>query len=268
MNLEIAAQCINILGAFCGRRDIPLLTSFELKKRYGFEQADIMVLFGGSIPCGGDVLANAMQNKIAKKYIIVGGAGHTTDTLRMKMHEQCPEVAVAGLPEAKIFANYLKYKYDLEPDYLECNSTNCGNNITYLLELLKEFHIVYESVILCQDATMQLRMTAGFQKYIPDVTVINYAAYCANVLVRGDRLSFEAVPWGMWDMEHYIALLAGEIARLSDDLYGYGPKGKNYIAHVDIPLEVRHAFEILKETNGDIVRTANPIYASSQDVIR
>ena len=115
---------------------------------------------------------------------------------------------------------------------------------------------------------MQLRMTAGLKKYVPDVTIINYAAYRADVLERGDKQTFEAVPWGMWDMDHYIALLAGEIARLSDDLNGYGPKGKNYIAHVDIPLEVRHAFEMLKETYGDIVRTANPIYASGQDVIR
>ncbi len=76
------ADNINILGKFCGKRDIRLLTKEELQNKYCINQADVMVLFGGSVLCGGDVLAAAMHNDIAKKYIIVGGAGHTTDTLR------------------------------------------------------------------------------------------------------------------------------------------------------------------------------------------
>ena len=43
------AKAINILEEYCGKRDI---------------------------------LAEAIQNEVAKKYIIVGGAGHTTETLR------------------------------------------------------------------------------------------------------------------------------------------------------------------------------------------
>nr|WP_319487335.1 YdcF family protein [uncultured Caproiciproducens sp.] len=262
MDQKRIVQCINTLGAFCGRRDIPLLTSQELKKKYGFEQADILVLFGGSILCGGDVLANAMQNRIAKKYIIVGGAGHTTETLRIKMHQQFPAIATAGLPEAKVFASYLKFNYDLEPDYLECNSTNCGNNITFLLDLLKEHHMAFHSIILSQDATMQLRMAAGLRKYEPDVTIINYATYCVDVVIKDERLTYTEIPSGMWDMEHYITLLMGEIPRLSDDIEGYGPKGKNYIAHVDIPHDVRSAFGLLKGNYRNMVREANPLYTS------
>lgn len=262
MDQKRIAQCINTLGAFCGRRDVALLTSPELKKKYGFEQADVLVLFGGSILCGGDVLANAMQNRIAKKYIIVGGAGHTTETLRIKMHQQFLVIAAAGLPEAKVFAGYLKFKYDLEPDYLECNSTNCGNNITFLLDVLKEHHVGFHSIILCQDATMQLRMAAGLRKYDPDVTIINYATYCVDVEIKDKKLTYAEVPLGMWDMKRYITLLMGEISRLSDDIEGYGPKGKNYIAHVDIPHDVRSAFGSLEENYGNMVREANPLYAS------
>lgn len=262
MDQKRIAQCINTLGAFCGCRDISLLTSQELKKKYGFEQADVLVLFGGSILCGGDVLPNAMQNRIAKKYIIVGGAGHTTEALRIKVHQQFPAITTVGLPEAKVFAGYLKFKYDLEPAYLECNSTNYGNNITFLLDLLKEHHVAFHSIILCQDATMQLRMAAGLRKYEPDVTIINYATYCIDVAIKDERLTYAGVPLGMWDMEHYITLLMGEIPRLSDDIEGYGPKGKNYIAHVDIPHDVRSAFGSLKESYGNMVREANPLYAS------
>ena len=145
---------INILGQFCGKRDISELTSEQLKNKYGIEQADVMVLFGGSILCGGEIMANAMKNKIAKKYVIVGGAGHTTETLRVKMHEEFPNIETDGLPEAQVFAKYLKHQYNLEADFLECKSTNCGNNITYLLELLKDHGISeYHSVAGCYYAT-------------------------------------------------------------------------------------------------------------------
>ena len=49
----------------------------------------------------------------------------------------------------------------------------------------------------------------------------------------------------MWDMERYISLLLGEIPRLRDDSDGYGPNGKNYLAHIDIPDSVTEAFENL-----------------------
>lgn len=86
MNSEIANN-INILGKFCGIRDINELSQENLLECYEIRQADVMVLFGGSILAGGDVLAEAINNNIAKKYIIVGGAGHTTETLRQIIHQ-------------------------------------------------------------------------------------------------------------------------------------------------------------------------------------
>ncbi|GAA0077654.1 DUF218 domain-containing protein YdcF [Clostridium sp. CTA-5] len=260
---EKIAENINILGKFCGKRDISMLASSELKLKYGLEQVDVMVLFGGSILTGGDVLAEAMKNRIAKKYVIVGGQGHTTETLRVKMHSEFPEIKTNGLLEAKVFAAYLKYKYNLEPDLLECESTNCGNNITYLLDLLKENNVSFKSIILSQDATMQNRMEAGLRKYISkDNIIINYAVYDAEVLVRDDELEFKQDIWGMWNMERYITLLMGEIPRLSDDSEGYGPNGKNYIEHVDVPIEVKNAFIELKKEYGSFIREANPLYSS------
>lgn len=265
MSIQKIADCINILGEFCGKRDIPELTQEQLQKNYGISQAEVMVLFGGSILCGGDVLAKAMQDNIAKKYVIVGGAGHTTETLRIRMHEEFPTIKTKGKPEAEVFARYLKYKYDMEVDFLECNSTNCGNNITYLLNMLKENNIEHKSIILSQDATMQNRMDAGFRKYVKDdVIVINYAVYAAKVVVKDDSLAYDEEIWGMWDMERYISLLLGEIPRLTDDENGYGPNGKDFIAHVEIPPEVREAFESLCENYSNLVREANPLYASKE----
>lgn len=52
----------------------------------------------------------------------------------------------------------------------------------------------------------------------------------------------------------------GEIPRLRDDADGYGPNGRGFIAHVDIPPEVEAAFAELRSDFS--VREANPLYAS------
>ena len=63
MNSKIATN-INTLGKFCGIRDINELSQEKLLEYYGIRQADVMVLFGGSILAGGDVLAEAIKNNI------------------------------------------------------------------------------------------------------------------------------------------------------------------------------------------------------------
>lgn len=256
-------ESINILGRFCGKRDIPTLAPQSLQAAIGQSQVDVMVLFGGSILCGGDVLAQAMTSGIAKCYGIVGGAGHTTETLRQKMHQAFPELETAGLPEAQVFAAYLRHRYGLTPDFLECQSTNCGNNITNLLDLLHSHNIPCRSILLCQDATMQRRMEAGLQKHVDkDMKILNYAVYCAEVTEEKGAITYTAPIWGMWDMAHYIRLLMGEIPRLRDDTQGYGPQGKDFIAHVEIPESVQMAFTRLQQIFPDSVREANSLYAS------
>ena len=261
----VIAENINILGEFCGKRDIDELTGEKLFERYNLTRADVMVLFGGSILAGGDVLARAIKEGIAEKYIIVGGAGHTTETLRRKVREEYPDIETEDLPEAEVFQKYLHNVYGCEADYLETESTNCGNNITYLLDLLREKSIPCRSIILSQDATMQNRMDAGMRKYVPeDAVIINYATYSAKILENGGGLQYAEQIHGMWTVERYVNLLMGEIPRLTDDLNGYGPKGRGYIAHVDIPEKVRAAFEELKEIYGSETREANPLYASKR----
>ena len=240
------AENINILAKFLGTRDIDALNQEELFKRYGIHQVDVMVLFGGSILEGGDVLAVGIKNFIAKKYIIVGGAGHTTDTLRQVVHLEYPDIETTDLSEAEIFQKYIKHVYGCKADYLETKSTNCGNNITYLLDLLKENNISFKSIILSQDASMQRRMAAG-------------------LLNQNDELVYEENIHGMWTIERYVNLLMGEIPRLSDDANGYGPNGKNYIVHVDIPENVKIAFEELKMVFGSETREANPLYATKMN---
>lgn len=260
MNLQATAENINTIAAFCAPRDFPTLTQTAVQAALGTPQADVMVLFGGSILAGGDVLAEAIRNKMAHTYVIVGGAGHTTEALRQRVHAEYPAIETAGLPEAEVFQRYLRTVHGCEADLLETQSTNCGNNISYLLDLLREHAVPCRSIILTQDATMQRRMAAVLAKLAPDIRCLNYAAYRAEVVVRNNTLTYAQNIHGMWDVDRYINLLMGEIPRLTDDADGYGPRGKNFIAHVDVPAEVCAAHAALQPVYG--TRTANPAFAS------
>jgi len=248
------ARDMDTLAEFLGVRDVPELTQEALREKYGFSQADVMVLFGGSILCGGDVLAQAMRERVAKKYIIVGGEGHTTQALRDLVQREYPQIKTAGLAEAQVYAEYLKLVHGLEADALECRSTNCGNNITNLLALMAGMGLECRSVILVQDATMQRRMAAGLRRHAPQILPISFASY--RVLLSDEN---SVMPRGMWDEERYLSLLLGEIPRLRDDERGYGPKGKGFIAHEEIPREVEEAF--LRLSKEAAVREADPAYA-------
>ena len=162
----------------------------------------------------------------------------------------------SAMQEAEIFQCYLQCRYGVQADFLETASTNCGNNITHLLLLLEKEKLPHESMILTQDGSMQRRMGATLRKFAPDTQIIHFSCYEAQV--KEDLSYTQAIP-GMWDINHYITLLLGEIARLRDDEQGYGPRGKNFIAHEDIPEQVEEAFRTL---NGYYeVRFANPEFA-------
>ena len=255
MRYEKIAEYINTLADFCGKRDISFLNKEELKNKYNINQADIMVLFGGSIIAGGDIFAQAIKEKIAKKYIIVGGYGHTTDTLINNIKEIMPNINYKT--EAEIFNEYIKNKYNAQADFLEIHSTNCGNNITNLLDIIKKEKLDFNNIILIQDSTMQLRMWAVIKKYIDEnIEVINYAAYKVKVINKDSKLIYNNYPLGMWNIDRYINLLMGEIPRLTDNKEGYGPKGKDFLIHIDIPEEAEKAFLELKKYYPNMVREA------------
>lgn len=273
MTAEQLAADINELAGFLGPRDVPALTPDALEGAVGTRRADVMALFGGSILAGGDVLADAMRAGAARTYVIVGGAGHTTEALRARVRELCPDVDFADdAPEADVFAAYLGSRHGLAADLLERASTNCGNNVTCLLGLLAERGVPCESLVIAQDATMQRRMEAGVRREAPGMRVVNYATYavrvepCPNADARAeaslDDLRIVDPPLGMWELSRYVSLLMGEVPRLTDDEGGYGPRGRGYIAHVDVPVGVSAAWGRLREALPGLVRVANPAFAT------
>jgi hypothetical protein len=262
MATEQTARSVNTLVRFCARRDVDALTRDAVVAFTGGE-ADVAILFGGSILAGADVFAEAMRKRVASHYMVVGGEGHTTDALRVHLQQRMGwrDVA-ASSTEAALFDRYLRERYGLSADLLEQHSTNCGSNVENAISLLRAERIPQHRLVLVQDATMQQRMDAGFRRHAaPETQVVNYASHQTTVQCVDGVLAYVAAPPGMWEIDRYVSLLIGEIPRLTDDADGYGPNGRGYIAHVDVPPEVQRAFDHLQETTGFAPRTASSRWA-------
>ena len=264
-HLHILAEAANTLTRFLGIRDLPKLRRSLLQGKYGIDQADVMILFGGTIPFGCDVAAAAWKRHLARHMMIVGGIGHTTQSLRDKFSARYPQMETIDKPEAEMIADYLSREHSIHDILLETKSTNCGNNVTYALAKLRDSGIAAKTILIMQEPSMQRRMSAGFCKELgdsSDTLIINYAPYLPRLTVINNSLSFVRQYWGLWDINHYITLLLGDISRLRDDENGYGPKGKGFIPHVDIPPEVEKAFQLLNSSHLGTIRKANPAFTS------
>ena len=109
---------------------------------------------------------------------------------------------------------------------------------------------------------MSLRTKASFEKAFEDLQLLQRPHFLAcpivvpevhaangqleYVLDSADDLRAE----DLWEMNRLCELLVGEVTRLKDDENGYGPNGKAFIGHVDVPVEVEAAAIRVRETLG------------------
>lgn len=275
------AEAANTIARWLGVRDVHALTRVALRCEEGIPEgkADLFVLFGGGVTGSVDVLAGAIQMGVARRYAIVGGRGHSTYWLDQAMERELPtrDDARCTRPrpgiesEAEMLAALLEKRHGLHVDLLETLSTNCGNNITYLFDLLDEVGLQPKSVILCQDATMQRRMDATWRRQAQDreafarTRLVNWASYRAELTWRDGCLAWAHAPEGIWEVDRYLDLLLGEVVRLSDDERGYGPRGSGFVVHVDVPDEVRQAAELIRASIGQDGRPPDARYAEGLD---
>jgi uncharacterized SAM-binding protein YcdF (DUF218 family) len=191
---------------------------------------DLMLLFGGSLPSGWDQAAAALRSGRVGTLMLVGGQGHTTDMLRRLVG------AGTKTTEAELMASHLRHKHGIERVLLERTSTNCGNNVTLARDLAFHHGLRPRTVALVQEPTMQRRMDAVFRLVWPEGVPVNRPA-----------------PDGRdtWPRDRWISLVMGEVPRLRDDQRGYGPRGRGFIAHVDVPNEVDVAHASLLDAHPD-----------------
>ncbi|MEU4156527.1 ElyC/SanA/YdcF family protein [Actinoplanes sp. NPDC026670] len=258
---EVIAH-LNALVGFCAQRDVGELTRDAVDEAAG-GGLDVAILFGGSILAGGDLFAKAIADRVADRFMIVGGQGHSTDVLRAAMRDRMGWDDVADLTEAALFDRYLTERYGVRADLLEHESTNCGDNVRNALALLAAERVAHRRILLIQDASMQRRMDAGFRLLAPDARIVNFAAHRTPVELIDGEPGFSAPPAGMWPVDRYVSLLMGEIPRLTDDNDGYGPAGRGFIAYVAVPAGVKRAYESLRSAGAGAPRPADQRWAGA-----
>jgi uncharacterized SAM-binding protein YcdF (DUF218 family) len=211
-----------------------------------------------------EIAAKAMRRGLAAQLLVVGGVGHSTHHLRWAIaeHPHYAEVPVEGRGEAEIFGDVLRLRgVEAHRILLETESTNCGDNALRARELLEKLELRPQSIILIQDPTMQRRTHASFLQAWrdqPQVRFLNYSPFVPRVAAEGGKLALIEQPWQQWSLDRYLSLVMGEIPRLDDSETGYGPRGRGFIPHVEIPDRVRAAHRRLMDAKGLSTRVALP----------
>ena len=252
-------NCLNSIGRFLAKRDLSQLTKESLKKNFGIEKVDVLILLGSAITYNIKVAVEAYENRLCNKILICGGIGHSTELLReaVRKHKDYSDINTYDKSEADIIYEIILKHFNIpkEDIIIENKSTNCGDNAIKAIEVLDKLDISYDSLLLIQDPTMQLRTYLGFLKVLKDkhkVKVLNYAPF---IPILNEKLEFNNNDVdGIWSLDRYAELILGEIPRLRDDKNGYGPKGANYIEHIDIPKQIEVHYLTLSNILGKETR--------------
>ena len=268
---------INTISSFLAFNQLDSLTSLPPSS------SRVVVLCGSAIlPTASAVFSSlAHSPTLASTLVICGGIGHSTQLLYDAVrahpvyHPLASDTSLSGLPESRVLFQILQR---FHPDALsrfeeaggkvlvEEQSTNCGANAVETRKVLEENEVSgpgLEEVVVVQDPTMARRTVAGFEKVYADAVTKPKFICCPTFTpvvenAAGDAkvLGFVAPPANppgdmLWKMPRFIDLLLGEIPRLRDDENGYGPRGKGFIAYVEVPEEVEEAWRTLNEEFGD-----------------
>lgn len=244
------------MAAFLAEDDLGALDAPALLRAAGVEAVDCLVLLGNSVLHTAERAFEAFTAGLARRLVLSGGVGHSTPFLREALAGQPRYRALdaPGLSEAELLARVAVARFGIDPAalLLETRSTNCGENALRTRELLDRTGPAPRTLLLIQDPTMQRRTHASFRRAYqgaPAPRLLNHPTFVPRVVVAGGELRLDGPERaGLWPMERFAALVMGEIPRLRDDAGGYGPRGRGFIAHVDVPDEVEAAHARLAET--------------------
>lgn len=157
-----------------------------------------------------------------------------------------------GRAEASILADIAHQFWQIphEKIWVEDQSTNCGENARFSVALISQAAQNIHTAIVVQDPTMQRRTMATFRRVTgdnPDAPRwLSCPGFIPQLQLVNTRPEFVGGNSGIWTIDRYLSLLTGELPRLHDDENGYGPRGRDFIVHVEIPHEVETAWQVIQ----------------------
>lgn len=274
--MQDLSKDVNTIATFLAHNQIPSLPTCD--------PVDCIIICASSVLYQTSYVLQAIQDRpsLAKILVLVGGIGHSTNLIydavsRHPVYHKIKENGdVVGLPESHVLQKILNHSSNIpKPDHggpkilIEDRSINCGANAVETRKVLDQHGITGPiSCIVVQDPTMSLRTIASFEKAYEDVPAAERPTFKAcPVFVPETRMESGRLEYvvdvedglrdelrlrrdNLWEKQRFCELLVGEVTRLKDDDNGYGPKGKRYIGHVDVPEDVVRAARRVKEVFG------------------
>lgn len=185
------------------------------------------------------------------RLLISGGIGHSTGLLAeaVDSHPVYRKALAGQTSEARLLGDIAAMFLGLDQSQLllEDASTNCGENGLFSRRFLEETGNKPSSMLLIQDPLMQRRTDASFRQAWANTkcpSIINWPVQVPRLGYRNERIDYLQSPNSKkWTPDRFLSLLTGEIQRLRDDENGYGPRGRGFLPHVDIPPEVEIAWQ-------------------------
>jgi uncharacterized SAM-binding protein YcdF (DUF218 family) len=254
------ADDINVLSRYFAEDDFggEALTSNHLRS------VGVIVLLGNQVVATLTHACTVAQIAPHAVLLFSGGVGHATKSLYENLcsteYIKAQRDFSATTPEADIYASLAQSAFDIPAHRIvvENRSTNCGENSRFSIRALKDAGLERKTVLLLQDPTIQRRSMLTWQReaeaagvgarphshptFVPRVESALDGAICIH----------SAHAKASWTLARLVGMLMGEIQRLRDDETGYGPRGRNYFDHVDIPAEVLDSYARL--AGSDFVR--------------
>jgi hypothetical protein len=257
------SEDVNTISTFLSHEEVQLGFHTNTPQHY-----DAIVLCVSAIFHCAETVFQAIQQRgtsLTSTLVLCGGIGHSTPHLYTAV-AQNPRYAhlaerIHGLPEAQVMETIFNTCYPTDNAnnsgvkvLIEDQSTNCGANASETKKLLHKHgvSVVGGRVLIIQDPTMSLRTKMSFAKVFEDDGVVFEACptFVPKVIEEDGRLRFDESRGvreeELWDMDRFLGLILGEIVRLMDDEMGYGPRGKGFIGHVDVPDAVLDAYSRLE----------------------
>lgn len=216
---------------------------------------DAIVLLGNQVVETLTAACTLLERAPAAALLLSGGVGHSTpllyENLRNSIYGQYvqQELVLEKMAEAEMFAAIAQAAFGIPAGRIriDSRSKNSAENARYSLEILQERGLDGPLLIL-QDPTMQRRsvLTWTREAYLAgsDARTLSHAVFVPEVEPGPDgalRLAKDQAH-GTWTLERFLGLIMGEIERLHDDENGYGPRGKDFLPHVDIPEAVYESY--------------------------
>jgi len=220
---------------------------------------NVIVLLGNQVIRALTHACQLAQTHQRATLLFSGGFGHATRFLYENLATSRYSSQIRDrqltpyMGEAELYAVIAQRVFSIPSSRIrvEAQSTNGGENARFSLHLLQQEGLAGAPTLLLQDPLMQRRSVLTWAAEAERAgiysAVLSRAAFVPRVDPSPDNLPqlIAAHAAGTWTFPRYLGMLFGEIARLRDDENGYGPRGKNFLPHVDIPVGVWDSYQRL-----------------------